>query len=272
MQLDKLVELINSKPTPNSSKVNGAKLARRDWPKDRIYLPTKKTTGMFGFGGENIFWSEIRRLREATDKGSDKFSDSHEGSTGWEYSSTLFHILGDIRFTPMETSRDYGKVSTANKITVNTDVDEAKVTLKDTFKLNGKKITTVIYSGMDEINKRNEMIQNDTYKFGFICNLHTHPKIRQGDGSYYYSFFSAQDFMSFANSNMSMMGLITNRLYILGKTTESEMPLLGDISNATRAELNDPASVVMAGADLASKYEWTLFVAEFGDSFLRRVA
>ena len=55
----------------------------------------------------------------------------------------------------------------------------------------------------------------------YLFNMHTHPAHISNDGTKRYGFFSLQDVRSFLSSNAVVTGLVTDRLWLLVRTSES---------------------------------------------------
>ncbi len=252
---------------------NHSPLPRRRWP-DRINVPTKSSGGLLGFGASNVFWQKIHQLRDFTDKGSEKFSEEHQGSTGWEYEMQTIYIDGELYYTTPTSSLDYEKVSSKSRIlNVETKLDSRTETLKDEFKLDGKTIITKSYVGRENIKRRNDRIDDNKYLYGFLCHFHSHPLNQiSGIDHKIYTFFSRQDLYSFMSGNQLLMGLVTDRVWLLGKTSEAEIPDHRELHTATQAEAFTPERLIQVAGDLMSRHEWALYVAGFDDSFFLRVA
>lgn len=60
-----------------------------------------------------------------------------------------------------------------------------------------------------------------TINAGILFNLHTHPLHIGINGQPTYSFFSVQDFLSFINSKNTLMGLVTDKFWLVGKTDKT---------------------------------------------------
>jgi hypothetical protein len=55
----------------------------------------------------------------------------------------------------------------------------------------------------------------------YLFNIHTHPKHISKNGDVYYNFFSAQDIKSLISSKAIVTGLVTNKLWLLFRTSKS---------------------------------------------------
>ncbi len=66
----------------------------------------------------------------------------------------------------------------------------------------------------------------------YLFNMHTHPQHQNERGETYYNFFSAQDVKSLIKSQVAITGLITDRLWILIRTSDTP-------SNIDRVEDRD---------------------------------
>lgn len=59
----------------------------------------------------------------------------------------------------------------------------------------------------------------------YLFNIHTHPRHEDSNGVGYFNFFSAQDINSFITSNVTVTGLITDKLWILMRTNKTPSSL-----------------------------------------------
>jgi hypothetical protein len=251
-------------------------LPRRQWPVV-IFPPYQRVGGFLGFGAKNKFWLAVQELRQFTDKEADSFSENHQGSTGWEYSQLLVWFQGQIYYSSVNSSRDYQSVTSANAINVYPDFDAKNYTLADKLYVDSKYVGAEYYYGADAINHRNELIQQNKYQLGFLMHLHTHPQMKlKPQSPPYYSWFSLTDINSFRVSNYPLLGLVTDRLWVLGKTPEfMNLPkeeLLNfqrDLNVVSQAEIAGENKLRTAASDFCSKYELVCYTAQFGQSWER---
>lgn len=58
-------------------------------------------------------------------------------------------------------------------------------------------------------------------EINYLFNMHTHPKSIRNDGQPIYSFFSVQDIRSLISSQAIMTGLVTDKLWLLMRTSDT---------------------------------------------------
>ena len=89
-----------------------------------------------------------------------------------------------------------------------------------------------------------------------LFHMHTHPprERQDGSGTARYSFFSHTDIKSFVGSKAAFAGLITDRLWLIAKTSETVSAYKGEESSALTPEV------------LTNKYKIKVYTAEFGRS------
>jgi len=252
--------LLENKTTP---------LPRQKWPTE-ILLPTKSVGGFFG-GNKNLFWEEIKHLREYTDVSADKFPENHAGSTGWEYEFIVADVNNEVYFSNPHTSRSYDQVSAGHSLHIETEFDEPRKTVRDKILLDKQQVGENLYVGEDKIKQRNQIIESGNMRVGFICYIHSHPQIQVPRlDKRIYGFFSAQDIDSLLKSPLHCLGLVTDRLWLVCKTSHSTMPTHRDLHAVTSTEAYKPEDLVSLAADTMSRYELVLYEGKFGDK-LRRV-
>ncbi|MFQ5493111.1 MAG: hypothetical protein ACE5DX_03070 [Candidatus Dojkabacteria bacterium] len=176
------------------------------------------------FGPE--YWSNITPLREITDR------------EGKEYELSLFYIESKSLATkPVAGSET--QVRSSHTIGTKLVPDSA-----------GKRYERRILVDGDII-KRESISLEDAKKdfdFGFLFNVHTHPRHRTLTGDVYV-FYSATDINSLLASNMFMSGLITDRFYLACKT-DSVVSSIGEVGMNM---LNEMTASSYIGADELEK-------------------
>lgn len=224
-----------------------------------------------GFGSGNTFWKKIRNLRKYTDVDSFKFSEEYQGSTGWEYGFHTIYIDGSFHYSPIETSKEYERIGSRSlALEIDTQVNQQKRIVEDIVRLNGNVIKTIKYKGEKQIEHRNERMKSGKFKMGFLCHVHSHPQIQiRGLAKRIYTFYSRQDVLALMNSGLYLEGLITDKLWLLGKTNESILPEHSELQQATIAEANEPEKFIEIAGDTMSRNGFVLYVAEFGRNLVR---
>ncbi|MBN1915818.1 hypothetical protein JW796_02365 [Candidatus Dojkabacteria bacterium] len=141
---------------------------------------------------------------------------------GHEYAVNLFYVDGEIVVTP-STRGTRESVTARNKIEVKYEPDRKGYYSKKIFidsKLVGKSVLT-----QSKVPKKIEI--------SYLFNVHTHPVWKNlgqkgvSVGSESYSFFSDTDIRSFLLSPALVMGLLTDRLWLVCKTSGS-IKILGE--------------------------------------------
>ncbi len=135
---------------------------------------------------------------------------------GYEYAVNLFHVDNEILVTPY-TRGTRENVTTHDSIQIRYEPRDKNYFEKKVF-VNSKQVQSETIPAQ-KVPKKIEI----TYLF----NVHTHPI--QEDS---YSFFSGTDIRSFLASDTLAMGLLTDRLWLVGKTNSS-LKVLGENGDAT---------------------------------------
>lgn len=238
-------------------------------PPETLTVPPESQSGFFS--SKNIFWEQIKKLREYTDSGADRFSEKHQGSTGWEYEMMMVYVDGKFYYSQITTSKDYNQVSSQHQIQMQGNFDEKTKVLTDTVSIDDKEVGKILYRSEKEITDRNNKIKENKFTLGFACHFHSHPQVQlAGRDKRIYTFFSPTDINSLLSSRTPLMGLVTDRVWLLVKpSTNNFAPSQPELQEVTRVEANEPEKLEQAAADLMKKYGWTLYVAKFGGTFKR---
>jgi len=240
-----------------------------DWP-TTLYYPTETTPGWFS--QKNKFWTLVKDVHKFTINYADKFTEKHEGSTGWEYSFIMIYAAGSIFYSKPVTSKEYTSVSSKYQLGTDMIYNKTNLELYDKVLLNGYEVGRVRWKGEPELKKRSQLIEQKKFKLGFIANFHTHPLSQYpqyGIDKKIYSFFSGQDMASFFGSSMKMTGLITDKLWIACKTDLSTIPSAEDIQSMTQAEAYDAEHFEEIIEQVMNKYHIVIYKAEFGKNLQR---
>lgn len=144
-------------------------------------------------------WSKLKDIQGYTKK------------DGHEYAVSLYYVDGEVIVTPY-TRGTPEKVTTSHKV-------EVKYSPKDKNYYEKKVLVNskVLHKNSipsSKVPKKIELV--------YLFNVHTHPI--QGEE---YSFFSGTDIRSFLSSNALVMGLLTDQLWLVGKT-EKALKTLGE--------------------------------------------
>jgi hypothetical protein len=262
-----------------ATKVFGDKnklLLRREWPQ-ALSVPADQEGGIIGLGAKNRFWDKVKKLREYTDSGSDKFSDEHRGSTGWEYELMMIFVNGQFYYSTPSTTRNYTEVSSSHRLHIDVSQDPKSGVILDRIYLGEKQVGTLRYQKEEERQKRKHAIQDGKYLTGFFAHFHSHPQVQVPEvGKRIYTFFSTEDMDSFARGSYPIMGLVTDRLWLLGRTQEfmdhysSQIHRIGaELGEVTRVELLGEDALLKTAGEVLSRYELAAYTSRFGGKLER---
>lgn len=136
-----------------------------------------------------------------------KFKDlmKYTKGDGHEYAVNLFHVDGEIIVTP-QTRGDYHTVTTRDSVSVQYKPKD-KYYYEKHILVNAK----LVQKSAVEIKKVPKQIS-----IIYLFNVHTHPIQKES-----YSFFSDTDMRSFLSSSAMVMGLLTDQLWVVAKTSSS---------------------------------------------------
>lgn len=236
---------------------------------DNISVPNDSRSGLFS--STNIFWEKIEQLRKYTDSTAERFSKEHQGSTGWEYEMMMVFVDDKFYYSAISTSRDYTQVTSKHSIQIEPDFDSKNLVLVDKVLVDGKQVGSLTYKGNTEIENREQKVKSGNYNMGFVCHFHSHPQVQvNGLNKRIYTFFSPTDINSLLYGSTPLMGLVTDRVWLLVKPENNNFaPTPQELHDITRVEANQPDQLEAKAAELMNKYGWTLYVAKFKSSFRR---
>lgn len=250
---------------------NQTSLPATQWPA-KIYPPEGKVPAGL-FGSTNQFWREIKALRKHTDSGKDGFKHQYEGSTGWEYELIMALVHHKLFYSEIHTSRDYEQVSNSHTLEIAANVNQETKVLTDVVKIDGKERGELTWDGLGKIAEREELIKSGKYKAGFVCHFHSHPVVKvtdsKGELKDAFTFFSRQDMQTFFGGKMAMMGLVTDRVWLICKTPASVMPEHRELHAVTRMEVEEPWRLATAAYETLSRHDIVLYHADFDGSFMK---
>ena len=255
---------------------------------DKIFPPSDRTGGMLGFFSENIFWKNIKNLRKFTDSGSKNFSSEYSGSTGWEYEMMMVKVNDQYFYSNPTTSKNYTQVSSSHKLNIEPR-NSGELLIDDVF-INKRQVGKIVYRKPEEISARNQAIRDGKFQVGFVCHFHSHPRVQKdktsrtagdhnADENIYYTFFSPQDIYALLSGSTPLMGLVTDRLWLIGKTAQTRQKiksdptflddLVNDLANVSYAEQESWEQMQMLAAEFFEKYHFAGYIAEFGGTLRR---
>lgn len=146
------------------------------------------------------FWKDVTRIYNDTKK------------DGLERAISVFWADGELVLTSV-VKGDEGSVRSNHKISVNYIVHPTrKAYLRRELMIDGKvtKKTDVYYKKAPK-----------KVRVEYLFNIHTHPAHVVNGNNQYYGFFSVQDINSLIVSDAVITGLITDRLWLLVRTSET---------------------------------------------------
>lgn len=183
----------------------------KKWDASNRFPPNSAWPQSVALGRE--VWDKINTISRYT------FAD------GYEYESTIFFVDHKVYATkPKKGTRD--NVVSSHSI----QVKYTPAVTKDYFDRN--------------ITADGNLIEKQTFYYtkipkntelGILFNVHSHPKYNDPSGKITYSFFSGTDIRSFMVSKSTVMCLITDRLWLIGKTdkVDSSFNNLDEITRMT---------------------------------------
>ena len=146
------------------------------------------------------FWKDLIKIYRRTDK------------DGLERAFSIFWADGEILFTEVKTGTDK-MVKSGGSIQVKYSHHPSKqgYARKELY--------------IDEkLEKRKDVYFKNVPKsleVQYLFNIHTHPKHSKENEKAYYNFFSAQDIKSLISSKAIMTGLVTDKLWLLIRTSKT---------------------------------------------------
>jgi hypothetical protein len=182
------------------------------------------------------FWSDVKKIHELTKK------------DGLERAISLFWADGELIVTSVVTG-DEGSVKSNHSVNVKyIHHPTRKDYLRKEVWVDGKVL------------KRKDVYYKKAPKkvsVEYLFNMHTHPPHVGDDGNSRYSFFSAQDIRSLLSSNAVVTGLVSDKVWLLVRSSES------------------PSSVDITDRDITIEYlkenlKFGVYVAEFNKKAIRR--
>ena len=151
------------------------------------------------------FWKDVIKIYRLTD------------ADGMERAMSVWYADGDLVTTP-PTRGDEKSVTTRDSISVKYSPHPTR---------NGYYRKEVFVN--QKLTKRIDVFHEKAPKkvgISYLFNMHTHPKYSMDDGTTLYSFFSAQDIRSLISSQAIMTGLVTDKLWLLMRTSETPNSVL----------------------------------------------
>jgi hypothetical protein len=177
----------------------------RKWHAAKKYPGPELWPATITFGPQ--FWNSVRNLHEKTLK------------EGVEYELSIFSVNREL-FVSKPHKGFAANVTTSHTISLSHKNAGSKI--ERTVLIDGVKVLTETLTS--------QAAETTSPQIDFIFNLHTHP-LHKMPGSDYYSFFSATDISSFLKLKTSVMGLITDRLWLLCKSAGTPAVLTDQLRN-----------------------------------------
>jgi len=170
----------------------------KDWKRAGVYPFTYNLPKAISF--PNDFWKKIISIQKQT------------LSDGNERAMSIYWADGDLVVSPINTGNSSSVTSSGNISVRYTPHPTRKGYFRKEVFLNSS-----LYKRLDVYEKKVPKKIDVSYLF----NMHTHPRHEDSNGVGYYNFFSAQDIKSFINSNVTVTGLITDKLWLLMRTDKT---------------------------------------------------
>lgn len=146
------------------------------------------------------FWKDVIKIYRLTD------------ADGKERAVSVWYADGDLIVTSV-TKGDESSVVTRDSMSI-------KYVPHPTRKGYYRKEVYINKSLVRKIDVFHERVPKKI-ELSYLFNMHTHPKYIGNDGTSNYSFFSAQDIRSLISSQAIVAGLVTDRLWLLIRTSDT---------------------------------------------------
>ena len=170
----------------------------KDWKKAGVFPYTYNLPSNISFPKD--FWEKIIKIQRQT------------LADGNERAMSVYWADGELVIAPIDTG-DGRSVTSRGNISVKY---EPHPTRKGYYR---KEVilNSSMYKKVDVYHRKVPKEIDVSYLF----NIHTHPQHINDRGVGYYNFFSAQDIKSLIKSNVAISGLITDKLWILIRTSKT---------------------------------------------------
>jgi hypothetical protein len=170
----------------------------KDWKKAKVYPFTYNLPKSISFPSD--FWKRIIKIQKQT------------LADGNERAMSIYWADGELVVSPINTGNSRSVTSSGNISVKYSPHPTRKGYFRKEVILNSS-----TYKKVDVYEKK----VPEEIDVSYLFNMHTHPRHEDSNGVGYYNFFSAQDIKSFINSNVSVTGLITDKLWILMRTNKT---------------------------------------------------
>jgi hypothetical protein len=175
----------------------------KDWKKAKVFPFTYNLPKSISF--PNDFWKKIIKIQKQT------------LSDGNERAMSIYWADGELVVSPINTGNSSSVTSSGNiSVSYKHHPTRKGYFRKEVF------LNSSLYKRVDVYEKKVPKKIDVSYLF----NMHTHPRHEDSNGVGYYNFFSAQDIKSFINSNVTVTGLITDKLWLLMRTDKTPSNLV----------------------------------------------
>jgi len=146
------------------------------------------------------FWKDVINIYRMTD------------SDGKERAISIWYADGELIVTSV-TKGDETSVTTKDSISIKYLPHSTRKGYYRKEVFVNKKLLKQVDIFYERVPKKLEI--------NYLFNMHTHPKHIDGEGLPQYSFFSVQDIRSLLSSQAIMVGLVTDKLWFLMRTSET---------------------------------------------------
>jgi hypothetical protein len=170
----------------------------KDWKKAGVYPSTYNLPKSLSFPTD--FWKRIITVHKST------------LADGNERAMSVYWADGELVVSPIDIG-DGKSVTSRGNISV-------KYSPHPTRKGYFRKeviLNSSVYKKLDVYHKK----APKKIEIEYLFNMHTHPQHKNDSGEGYYNFFSFQDIKSFIQSNVVVTGLITDKLWILIRSSKT---------------------------------------------------
>lgn len=183
----------------------------RDWNSNKVYPYEYNLPKEITFPKD--FWKKIVDLNKQT------LTDGNERAV------SIYWADGDLVFTPVIRGNEKSVTSNSN-----ISVKYSQHPTKKEYARKEVLLNNSVYKRSDIYYKKIPKKIEVSYLF----NIHTHPQHIDSNGNGYYNYFSAQDIKALIYSNAVISGLITDKLWLIFRTSNTP----DSVSNISDQDMN----------------------------------
>jgi len=205
------------------------------WKKNNVYPFSYNLPDVISF--PSTFWTDIQKIYQDTSK------------DGKERAISLFWADNELIVTSV-VKGDEKSVKSTHKVNV-------KYELHPTRKGYFRKVILVDDKTVKKVDIYHKKAPK-SLSVEYLFNMHTHPPHLDNRGNNYYGFFSLQDIKSLLQSQAVVTGLVTDRLWLVVRTSETPQ----NIGNLVESDI----SVTY----LKERLSMVVYMAEFNKKAIKQ--